>query len=221
MGGKVKKPYLSLRGRPVLSWTLERLGKTPGLQQIVLVTRPDDRPRATRAAQKAGLKKSIRLDFADGGARRMDSVFNGLKATAPDSGLVLIHDAARPFPPASAIKQALEAAQQGGASILSIPVRDTVKKETGSTPPACNLTVPRAGLWLAQTPQVFRRGKIIELFERWMRESPQEEATDDAAICERYGIPVALIESSATNLKITRPEDLKIADAFLKNKILG
>lgn len=77
-------------------------------------------------------------------------------------------------------------------------------------------TVPRTGLWLAQTPQVFQRKLLLELFERLAREAPNQELTDDAGICEYFKQPVALIPSSDTNLKVTRPEDLAIAEAILR-----
>jgi len=229
MGGKVRKPYLKLRGKPILTWTVAALGKLSGVKQIVLVTRPEDRKRAAAAAKLAKIPKSVRLDFADGGARRQDSVFNGLNVTLPDAELVLIQDAARPFPKKETMEHACEAAMQLGASILSCRVKDTVKKESGNTwqmagdkasgvrhEPLTLETVPRAGLWLAQTPQIFRRILILELFARLMGEYPEKEVTDDASICELFGHPVALVESSETNFKVTRPEDLAIAEAYLK-----
>ncbi|HYG76210.1 MAG TPA: 2-C-methyl-D-erythritol 4-phosphate cytidylyltransferase [Planctomycetota bacterium] len=223
MGGKVRKPYLKLRGKPILTWTVAALGKVSGLQQIVLVTRPEDRRRAAAAARLARLPKSIRLDFADGGARRQDSVFNGLKATDARSELILIQDAARPFPKPETMLQACDAARRVGASILACRVKDTVKREAGASAdmlPAIQETVPRAGLWLAQTPQIFKRQLILSIFERLMRERPNQEVTDDASICELFGQPVALVESSDTNFKVTRPEDLLIAEAYLKLKMV-
>ena len=222
MGGKVNKPYLTLRGRAVLSWTLSALARVRGLREIVLVTRPEERTRARRAVVKARLPRSLSVRFADGGARRQDSVLNGVRAASTEAGLILIHDAARPFPPAAAIAAAQAAALACGAAILAVPVRDTVKKQfkIQNSKFKIQATVPRAGLWLAQTPQVFRRELILELLERLARETPGVEVTDDAAVCERYGQAVALVESNATNFKITRPEDLKIAEALLRMRIV-
>jgi 2-C-methyl-D-erythritol 4-phosphate cytidylyltransferase len=217
MGGKVRKPFLALRGRPILSWTLERLALVPGLRQIVIVTRPEDRARARRAAARAKLPRCLALTFAAGGPRRQDSVFNGLRATAPDAEVVLVHDAARPFPPVAAMTAAVEAAARRGAAILAIPVRDTVKRQrTEGGEPLIAATVSRDRLWLAQTPQVFRRALILELFEKLARDAPGVEVTDDAAVCERFARAVVLIAASLTNLKITRPEDLPVAEALLK-----
>jgi 2-C-methyl-D-erythritol 4-phosphate cytidylyltransferase len=224
MGGKVRKPYLKLRGRPILAWTLKALAHVSGLQQIVLVTRPEDRKVAAAAARLAKLPKRVSLDFAHGGARRQDSVFNGLKAVANDSHLVLIHDAARPFPSHETIEAACAQASESGAAILACRVRDTVKRAADPNGPAGRMpwvqiweTVPRKDLWLAQTPQVFRRDLILALFERIFRKEPEREFTDDAAIFEYFGVPVALIESSETNMKVTKPEDLTIAEMLLKN----
>ncbi|MCZ7645789.1 MAG: 2-C-methyl-D-erythritol 4-phosphate cytidylyltransferase [Planctomycetota bacterium] len=219
MGGKVRKPYLKLRGEPILVWTLRALARVPGLKQLVIVTRPEDRRRAQQAARQAKLPKRIAVAYADGGARRQDSVLHGLRAADGGAELVLIHDAARPFPPAEPLRLALEAAAREGAAILAQPVRDTLKKEAAAKAqahPVSTQTVPRAGLWQAQTPQVFRRRLILDLSERLAKRAPKAEVTDDAAVCERFGQPVVLIESSSTNLKITRPEDVAIAEAFLK-----
>jgi len=222
MGGKVRKPYLKLRGKPILSWTLAALAKVKGLAEIVLVTRPEDRPMALRCAKLAKLPKRIAIVCADGGARRQDSVFNGLKATRSDAQLVLIHDAARPFAKKEIMELGCTVALDSGASILAIRVKDTVKKELAKSAPAVRIetTVPRAGLWLAQTPQTFRRELILALFERLNAKMPEREVTDDASICELFGKPVALVESSETNFKVTRPEDLAIAEAFLKAGIV-
>lgn len=224
MGGKVRKPYLKLRGKPILTWTVAALSKLGGVKQIVLVTRPEDRKRAAAAAKLAKIPKAVRLDFADGGARRQDSVFNGLNVTLPEADLVLIQDAARPFPKKETMERGCDAAMNLGASILACRVKDTVKKEAAADAPFVTRhpspvtleTVPRAGLWLAQTPQIFKRMLILELFAKLMGEFPDKEVTDDASVCELFGHPVALVESSETNFKVTRPEDLAIAEAFLK-----
>jgi 2-C-methyl-D-erythritol 4-phosphate cytidylyltransferase len=229
MGGKVRKPYLKLRGKPILTWSVRALCRVEGLQQIVIVTRHEDRRRAAAAAKLAGLPPSVRLDFADGGPRRQDSVYNGLQATLPSSQIVLIHDAARPFPAKDTMEEACRCALECGGAILAGRVKDTVKREVAAAPtesktqnPRSKIaqTVPRAGLWLAQTPQVFRRADILGCFERLSREAPKEEVTDDAAILERFGKTVVLVESSSTNLKITRPEDLPIAEAYLRLKLV-
>jgi 2-C-methyl-D-erythritol 4-phosphate cytidylyltransferase len=215
MGGNVRKPYLSLRGKPILSWTLAALARIPQVQQIVLVTRPDDRDMALDAAAQADLPQRVTVDTADGGARRQDSVFNGLKATRTDAQLVLIHDAARPFPQHKALVEVCAKAAEIGAAILACRVRDTIKRERPGSSAVIDTTVPRAGLWQAQTPQVFQRQLILDCFEKLAREAPELDVTDDASICEFFQQPVALVESSTSNFKVTQPEDIAIAEAFL------
>lgn len=220
MGGHVRKPYLSLRGKPILAWTLAALARLPQLKQIVLVTRPDDRAMALDCARRAELPRRVKVDTADGGARRQDSVFNGLKATRPDAELVLIHDAARPFPQKKALIDVCAKAAEMGGAILACRVRDTIKKERATAPAVIETTVPRVGLWQAQTPQVFRRALILDCFEKLARASSEIEMTDDASICEHFKHAVALVESSSSNFKVTQPEDLAIAEAFLSSGIV-
>lgn len=219
MGGRTRKPYLKLRGRPILSWTLAALGRMPAVREIVLVTRPDDRDRARNAVKLARLPKRVQVTFADGGARRQDSVGNGIRAADARSNVVMIHDAARPFPPQDAMKTALAEALACGAAILAVPVRDTIKRQRSGKQPRIERTLPREGLWLAQTPQVLRRAEAVKLFARLAR-SPRAEVTDDASVFERFGKPVALVESSTMNLKVTRPEDLPIAEALLRQGLV-
>jgi 2-C-methyl-D-erythritol 4-phosphate cytidylyltransferase len=238
MGGKVRKPYLRLRGKPILAWTLRGLTRVRGLTQIVVVTRPEDRALAAAIAKAARLPRRIALAFADGGARRQDSVHNGLKAVLRACEVVMIHDVARPFADPRTMERACAVARTVGGAILARRIQDTVKRERpggccspsplagegrvrgieGDAAPRIIETIDRAGLWGAQTPQVFRRNLILELFERLAREAPEHNVTDDAAVCEFFGQPVALIESSDANLKITTREDLGIAEALLHAK---
>lgn len=219
MGGKTRKPYLKLRGKPILTWTVSRFGQLEGVEQIVVVTRMEDRSQAQRAVKQAKLPKKIAVTYAEGGTRRQDSVFNGVRATVTTTEIVLIHDAARPFPPLEAMRAAVDAARRVGGAILAIPVRDTIKRQTdGNGETTIETTVPRAGLWQAQTPQVFCRALIRDLFEMLAHSTPDLEVTDDAAVCERFNQPVVLIESSAMNIKITRPEDIPIAEALLRSQ---
>jgi 2-C-methyl-D-erythritol 4-phosphate cytidylyltransferase len=218
LGGPVRKPFLPLRGRPLLAWSLRGLARIPGLRQVVIVVRPEDRLRAERAVRAAGLRPGLPVRFVAGGARRQDSVLNGLREVAAEAELVLVHDAARPFPSLPAIKEALRAAGKVGGAILALPVRETVKSVAsgGGWPPRIAATIPRSGLWLAQTPQVFRRKLLLELSERLAREAPALEATDDASVLEHFGRPVALIESAGWNLKVTRREDLRLAATLVQ-----
>ena len=161
MGGRKRKPYLELRGKPILAWTAARLAKLDGVEQLVVVTRSEDRGQARRAIRQARLPRRIGVTYVEGGARRQDSVLNGIRAASPETEIVLIHDAARPFPPLEAMRAAVDAARRQGGAILAVPVRDTIKRQQeGDREAIVGATVPRAGLWQAQTPQVFRRALI-------------------------------------------------------------
>ncbi len=221
MGGKTRKPYLRLCGKPILTWTASRFGPLEGVEQLVVVTRMEDRPQAQRAVKQAKLPRTILVTYAEGGARRQDSVLNGIRAANPATEIVLIHDAARPFPPLEAMRAAIDAARRQGGAILAVPVRDTLKHQhDGEGETTIGTTVPRAGLWQAQTPQVFRRALIRDLFEMLAHSTPDLEVTDDAAVCERFNQSVVLIEGSSTNIKITRPEDLPMAEALLGQNLV-
>jgi 2-C-methyl-D-erythritol 4-phosphate cytidylyltransferase len=146
-----------------------------------------------------------------GGERRQDSVRQGLSAIDGDPDLVLVHDAVRPFLTREMITGVLEQAAKHGAAVVAIPMRDTVKQV--GTDRLIECTVDRRSLWLAQTPQAFR----LALLREAHRKAEQEgiHATDDAQLVERLGHRVALVEGSAENIKITRPEDLAIGEAIL------
>lgn len=233
MGGRVRKPYLRLEGLPLLCWTLRSLARLPRLGQIVLVLRPADRERAVKVTRAANLPRKTKIDFAVGGRRRQDSVASGLRNTSEQAEVVLIHDAARPFPPLPAMKKAVRAAVSEGAAILAIPVRDTVKRMclTPSATPVfgkqaefasvrIERTVQRDRLWLAQTPQVIRRDLALNLFDkldrREKRTGKRLEFTDDAAVCEYFKQPVVLIESEYSNIKITTKKDLQTIKSLLR-----
>jgi 2-C-methyl-D-erythritol 4-phosphate cytidylyltransferase len=217
---QVRKPYLEIQGEPVLAWTARALCAIPSLRQLVTVTRPEDRPLARTILEQAGLPARVELHYADGGTRRQDSVRHGLEALDPSLELALIHDAARPFPPLDAMLAALDAARKVGGAILALPARDTIKREgaaDATDQPLIQETVSREGLWLAHTPQVFQRENMLRRARQLFQERPELEVTDDAAVFEHFGDPVVLIPSSASNLKITRPEDVPIASALLQS----
>jgi len=209
MGGARRKPLLELHGIPIIAHTLERFQPVGGIQQAVIVAHPDDVPtiRTDCWAQLAALGAT---DLVPGGARRQDSVARGLAALRPDIDLVLIHDAVRPFVPRRAIDEAVRMALEHGAAIVAMPVPDTVKRADGD---GTRQTVPRADLWGAQTPQVFR----LELIRRALEAADREgfECTDDAQLVERLGHEVKLVRGSYQNFKITTPDHLRMAEALL------
>lgn len=210
MGGGHRKPFLELAGKPILLHTLDRfLPFRRRIVQTILILHPDDVATADRQLGTT-LRQSYRVaEILPGGPRRQDSVRVGLDRLGDDVALVAIHDAVRPFVAAEAVAAALCAAEAVGAAIVASPMKPTVKRVADGRITA---TVDRADLWCAQTPQVFRRGLILEAYAA---DRNGHQATDDAQLVERLGQPVAVVPSSELNLKITTPEDLRLAEAIL------
>lgn len=212
-GNKILAPLL---GRPLLSWTLEALAgarlEEAGCQVVewVLCARQEEFD-AIRAAVPAALQPSLRL--VEGGHTRQQSVFHGVKNSRGD--LVLVHDAARPCVGGELVQRVVVAARANGAAIAALPVSDTVKRAPRDGSFIAE-TLDRSTIWLAQTPQVFRRSLFLEALERAARE--EFDGTDCASIVERWGHQVALVEGEATNLKVTYPADLERAAAIMETR---
>lgn len=204
-GAPVRKQYLELLGEPVLLRAVRPFLRHPEVGAVVVVLPPDD------AAHPPSWLVGLGVRIVPGGEARGDSVRCGLLATPEDAPVVLVHDAARPLVSAEVIGRVLEAARSGPA-IAAVPVSDTIK-EVGEG--GVVLATPdRARLWQAQTPQGFPRDVLLEVHRRAREEGVR--ATDDAALCERYGIPVRVVEGAPENLKVTRPADLVVAEALAR-----
>ena len=187
------------------------------LEQIgeAVVTVPAGMERRARAeVERAGLDIPVKL--VAGGAQRQDSVRIALGLTSAESEVVLVHDAARPFATSALFAACIDAAQRADGAIAAIAVADTLKRVESRTITA---TVSREGLWQAQTPQAFKRAALVEAHDRAIRE--RWAATDDAELIERCGGRIEVVESSATNLKITTPADLEIAEALATRIFAG
>jgi 2-C-methyl-D-erythritol 4-phosphate cytidylyltransferase len=204
LGMDIPKAFVPLAGRPLLHYSLRAVAVVEEIDEVV-VTVPAGMEAAARA-EAAGAGLMIPLKVAAGGAERQDSVRIGLALTSAEAGVVVVHDAARPFAPPALFAACVEAASRYGGAIAAIAVADTLKRAENHTITA---TIPRAGLWQAQTPQAFRRAVLLTAHERAARE--RWAATDDAELVERCGGRVEIVESSPANLKITTPADLEIA----------
>jgi 2-C-methyl-D-erythritol 4-phosphate cytidylyltransferase/2-C-methyl-D-erythritol 2,4-cyclodiphosphate synthase len=209
VGGAQPKQLLLLGGRTLLERSIETLLEHPSVHEIV-VALPHDL-MADPPAYLRGLAKPIRL--VAGGPRRQDSVSNAFRAASAATDVFLIHDAARPFASARLIERTIGAAALHGAAIAAIPVTDTVKRvrlDPDGDEGVIEATIPRETVFLAQTPQGFRR----EVLEAAVRLGQSEvEATDEASLAERAGYPVHVVPGEAANIKITTAEDFAMAEA--------
>jgi 2-C-methyl-D-erythritol 4-phosphate cytidylyltransferase/2-C-methyl-D-erythritol 2,4-cyclodiphosphate synthase len=203
LGADRPKQFLDLGGQTILAATMGALAATDRIDEIVVAV-PEEFVADVSGAWRASRKP---MRFVAGGARRQDSVANAFAGVSRHADLIVIHDAARPFVTADLIGRTLDAARVHGAAIAAIPVRDTVKQTAaperdGSRP--IRATIPRDTIFLAQTPQAFRR----DVLARAIEEGTATEATDEAMLVERLGLPVHVVEGDPRNLKITTADDL-------------
>ena len=205
-----KKPFVNLDGRAVWLRCAELFITRDDVCQCLIVVAPEDREMFRRRYQ-ANLA-FMNVQIADGGKERFESVANALALIKEEAEFVAIHDAARPCVTAEAIETVFAGAAKTGAAMLAVPVVETVKRADDKG--IVKETVPRRGLWLAQTPQVFRRDWLIEAYAK--RSQLGRDITDDARLIEAMGHPVYLLQGSSSNIKITAREDLALAEAILK-----
>jgi 2-C-methyl-D-erythritol 4-phosphate cytidylyltransferase/2-C-methyl-D-erythritol 2,4-cyclodiphosphate synthase len=227
-GGSQPKQLLAVGGRPILERSVAAFLAHPSVDAVVVAlpqTLVDDPPAYLR-------NKELRI--VAGGERRQDSVANAFRAADARSDVIVIHDAARPFASADLISRTIAAAAESGAALAAVQARDTVKRATGGPAEAGRHdpnerpaeggrhqshvvsgfsrtvveTLDRSTIFLAQTPQAFRRDVLVDALKL------SDDATDEAALAERAGHTVRLVDGEATNIKITTPEDLPIAEAI-------
>jgi 2-C-methyl-D-erythritol 4-phosphate cytidylyltransferase / 2-C-methyl-D-erythritol 2,4-cyclodiphosphate synthase len=205
LGGVVPKQFLAVGGQSVLARALEAFYASPRVTDVIVVTR-SEAVAQVQASVRPGGKPTI---VVPGGATRQASVARGVEQLAGGVEYVLVHDAARPFVTPALIERALDGAIADGAAIVALPVTDTVKRVTAAGgPPRIVETIPRETIYLAQTPQAFRRD-VLEAAVALGRDGV--EGTDEAALAERAGHPVRIVEGDPDNVKITTPADLERA----------
>ncbi|MFZ5774190.1 MAG: 2-C-methyl-D-erythritol 4-phosphate cytidylyltransferase [Thermodesulfobacteriota bacterium] len=209
MGAAIPKQFLPLAGTPVLIHTIRAFLRVAAIREVVVVAPTAQLERTGSLLAEHGLAARCRV--VAGGTLRQDSVRLGLAAVAADSVLVAVHDAARPLIKPEDITQCLAAAERHGAAIVAVPVTDTLKQvgEQG----VIGQTVDRQRLWRAQTPQACRADLLRRAFAQ--AEQAGFVGTDEASLLEFCKIPVTVVAGSETNLKITSPDDLRIAEALL------
>lgn len=212
MGAGSNKQYLLLDGLPILAHTLKIFQQAPFIDGIYLVSPEQEIPFCRKEVVDRFSFSKVRGIVA-GGAERQHSVMNGLNAMQElgRDDLVLIHDGVRPFVPVDVLRAAATAADEFGGAVVAVPVKDTVKVARDGFVAG---TPPREELWLAQTPQAFRYGLIKEAYASAAAEGFL--GTDDASLMERQGKQVRVVMGDYRNIKITTPEDMVLAEAFLK-----
>lgn len=208
-GGKVHKPYVKLGDDLILVHSVKRLAAVPSVRQILIVVSAQDEVWVRRELLP-NLRQYRVTDIVVGGSTRQQSVENGLQRVPTEATLVLIHDAVRPLVREEKIKETIALAQKVGAALLAAPVKATLKR-VNDQGFICT-TIPRHHLWAAQTPQVFERNLLLEAYAKARADGFQ--STDDAALVERLGHPVAIVEGTDENIKITTQEDLRMAEAL-------
>jgi len=211
LNASVPKPLVKIGNLPAIVYSLGSLNRHPDIDEIIVVVSAGNQKAITKALKNYSFKK-IRA-FVLGGARRQDSVGNGLKAVSSNSDWVLIHDSARPFIDNKSITKVIAAAQKTGAAILGVPVKATVKRVKAGL--LVDRTVDRANLWEIQTPQVFKTELILKAHKKYSK----EDVTDDAALIEKLGRNVRVVPGSDENIKITTSVDLLFAEEIARRSL--
>jgi 2-C-methyl-D-erythritol 4-phosphate cytidylyltransferase len=210
LGGDAPKQFQPIAGVPMVLRALRPFTSHPEVAQVVLVLPPPDAAAPPEFLRTLGGG----LTLVPGGAERADSVAAGLAALRPECTTVLVHDAARPFVEQSVIDAVIAHARAGEGAVAAVRVSDTLKEAAADDATRVGRTVPRDGLWRAQTPQGFPRGVLERAHAA--AGAAAAGATDDAALVERTGVPVRLIPDSPRNLKVTTPEDLALAELLAR-----
>ncbi|HEX8775985.1 MAG TPA: 2-C-methyl-D-erythritol 4-phosphate cytidylyltransferase [Pyrinomonadaceae bacterium] len=210
MGEARAKQFLELHGTPIIIHTLRRFEQCADIHEIFVVLPAADAPSFLTLASRYDLRKLTRV--VTGGATRAESVWRGLQAIRPATAeIVAVHDGVRPFVTPEEISRTVEAARTGGAAILTARATDTIKEvENGEV----RRTLARSQVRHALTPQCFRYGLLRRAYEEAGELSA--DITDDSFLVERLGERVSVVEGDARNIKITRREDIVLAEIFLK-----
>ena len=211
-GGPTNKLYVALDGMPLLAHAVQALQQSGSIRWIILVVGKEDGSRAKELITRYRWDKVLRLGV--GGASRAESVAHGFALVPKDARWIVVHDGARPCVGHALMDRTVRAARRYGAAGGGIPSPLTVKAVDGQH--MVRLTLDRESLWLAQTPQAFRREWFAEALARCG--SRLSEFPDDAALVEAAGFPVRMVRADASNIKVTTPDDLVFAEAILHRR---
>jgi 2-C-methyl-D-erythritol 4-phosphate cytidylyltransferase len=212
MGHQRNKLLLPVLGKPILAWTLEAAAAATRIEWIGIISQPQDWPDWRTLV--AALKISKPVELIAGGESRQASVYNGLKALPTNAEQVLIHDGARCLATSELFNRCAEALEHCLGFVAAVPVKDTIKV-VDSQGQVID-TPDRSQLWAAQTPQGFWVEKLKACHAEGVRQG--WEVTDDAALFEKLNLPVQIVTGEETNLKITTPADLALAELILQQR---
>lgn len=209
---KQSKPLITVKGIPIIVYTLKAISKNPNIKEIIIAANPFNIQTIKSDIKRYRFSKVSNIVL--GGNTRRLSVENALGALSPKAKLVLIHDAVRPLIREDIISKAISQAMRYGASVVGVPVKATIKKISIKNRDclAVEKTIDRSTLYEIQTPQVFRRNLILKAYRKFK----DTDVTDDSVLVEKLGLRVSLVLGSYDNIKITTPEDLLIVQQLLK-----
>ena len=214
MGTKIQKQYLDLGGKPVLYYSLKAFEDSELIDEILLMTGPEEVEYCRKEIiEKYQFKKVTKV--LTGGAERYLSVWNGIQETA-DRGYLFIHDGARPFVDEKMIRRVYQQVLEHRACVVGMPVKDTIK--IADSQEFVESTPDRSNLWMIQTPQAFAYEIVKDAYTMLLRES-YINVTDDAMVVEQMlHYPIRLVQGNYENIKITTPEDLEVAEVYLRRR---
>lgn len=213
MGTVINKQFLPLQGKPVLAHTLDIFQRCPAIQNIVVVAAAKEVDNCRELVNRFGLSKVISI--VPGGKERLNSVAKGLSQIPSECTLVVVHDGARPLLLPNHLMDVIRMAEETGAAVLTVPVKDTLKVVGKDL--FVKETPDRAAIWAVQTPQAFKKEIIMDCYRRALDD--KVTGTDDASLVERYGHQVKIVIGNYENIKITTPEDLELAELLLKRRV--
>lgn len=214
MGASIPKQYLELRGRPIATYSLSMFANMPEVGEIVIVCDPSWRDVFEKVFPS--LPKHIKTKWALPGPERQDSVFNGFSEISPSAALVAIHDSARPLVTAKDAAKCMADGVEVGAAVLGVAVKPTIKEVDKGM--MVVKTLERSKLWEVQTPQCIRPALLREGFD--LVKSKGLEVTDDVSIIEALGKPVRITPGAYTNIKVTTPDDMSVAEKFMDEQVV-
>ncbi|RPI05502.1 MAG: 2-C-methyl-D-erythritol 4-phosphate cytidylyltransferase [Ignavibacteriae bacterium] len=205
IGGDIKKQFLPLKGKPIIVQTLQQFEHCPDVDEVALALPESAMSEMESMVERYRLHKVSKMVM--GGAKRQDSVRNVLnRLNVNDSDIILVHDGVRPFIEAKRITHLIKVCKEYDAAVLAVQPKDTIRRSTGGG--FFDQTLDRTALWLIQTPQAFRAKLLLKAFEKAKKE--KFYSTDEAALVERLGVKIRIVEGSYDNIKITTPEDLEL-----------